>query len=81
MANNARAASQITGAIWRRRGIAYRVTFAEVATVKVVDAVPFVGVTAAGLNTQVIPVMTGQENVTLFVKPFEGATVSANCVD
>jgi hypothetical protein len=71
----------MTAAIWRGRGIASRVTLAEVATVNVVDAVPFVGVTAAGLKTQVIPAMTGQENVTLFVKPFEGATVSTNCVD
>ena len=51
---------------------------AEVVTVNVVLAFPLEGVTEAGLKAQVMPVTGEQENVTLFAKPPEGATVSMN---
>ena len=51
---------------------------AEVVTVNVVLAFPLEGVTEAGLKVQVMPVTGEQENVTLFAKPPEGATVSMN---
>jgi len=54
---------------------------AEVVTVNVVLAFPLEGVTEAGLKVQVMPVTVEQENVTLFAKPPEGATVSMNGVD
>jgi hypothetical protein len=53
-------------------------TLAEVVTVNVVFAAPLTGVTVAGLNAQVIPVIGEQENVTLFAKPPAGVTVSLN---
>jgi hypothetical protein len=55
-----------------------RETLAEVVTVNVVFAAPLTGVTVAGLNAQVIPVICAQENVTLFAKPPAGVTVSMN---
>ena len=53
-------------------------TLAEVVTVNMVFAAPLTGVTVAGLNAQVIPVIGEQENVTLFAKPPAGVTVSMN---
>ena len=42
---------------------------------------PLAGVTVAGLKVQVRPVTGEQENVTLFVNPPVGVTVSMNCVE
>jgi hypothetical protein len=53
-------------------------TLAEVVTVNMVFSAPLTGVTVAGLNAQVIPVIGEQENVTLFAKPPAGVTVSMN---
>jgi len=56
----------------------YCETLAEVVTVNVVLAAPLAGVTVAGLKAHVIPIIGGQENVTLFAKPPPGLTVSVN---
>jgi len=54
---------------------------ADVVTVSLVLATPLFGVTVVGLKLQVIPVKTGQENVTGSAKPPADVTATLNKTD
>jgi hypothetical protein len=54
---------------------------ADVATVKVVSAVPLDGVTVRGVNVHVMPLTGAQDKETSPANPPTGVTVNMNCVE